>query len=298
MQQVVNELHKPARKNFPRRRTVIKSLRDLFQADLAEFGVYAKENRGYKFILLVIDCYSKQVWTRPLKSKKSNDVVDAFESILKDGYVPKHLQTDNGSEFYNRSFAALMQTYGINHYSTYSVTKAAIAERAIRTIKTNLYKQFSLRGKYKWIDILDDVVKNYNQRKHSTTNLKPIDVTKRTRLNAYSHVKILVKNRYKVGDIVRISKYKSMFQKGYTPSWSTELFKVVTVQLTNPVTYKLEDMRGQPIEGGFYEYELQKTLNPDVYLIEKVLRRKGNKLYVKWLGLDERSWIDKKNMLM
>lgn len=297
-QQVVNELHKPARKNFPRRRTVIKKLRDLFQADLAEFGLYARENRGYRYILLVIDCYSKFIWTRPLKSKNAKDVVDAFEHILKDGNIPKNLQTDNGTEFYNRSFAALMQKYNINHYSTYSVKKAGIAERAIRTIKNDLYKQFSLLGKYKWIDILDEVIKKYNNRKHSTINMKPVDVTSRTKLNVYNHVKMFAKSRFKINDIVRISKYKSIFEKGYTPSWSTELFKIVKVQLTNPVTYKIEDMQGRPIEGGFYEYELQKTLNPDVYLIEKVLRRKGNKIYVKWLGLSERSWIEKKDVLM
>lgn len=296
-EQVVNELHKPARKRFPRRKTIIKHLRDLWQADLAEFGLYAKENKGYKYILLVIDCYSKYIWTRPIKSKTAKYVVDAFKSIFKVGGFPKNLQTDNGTEFYNKSFANLMQQHNINHYSTYSVTKAAIAERAIRTIKNELYKQFSLRGKYKWIDILDDSIKKYNNRKHRTTNMKPVDVHSHTKLNVYDRVKIAPTSRYKVGDVVRISKFKSVFEKGYTPSWSTELFKIVKVQITNPVTYKLEDMHGRPIEGGFYEYELQKTKNPDIYLVEKVLRRKGNKLYVKWLGLNERTWIDKNSVL-
>lgn len=297
-QQVVNELHKQARKNFPRRRTIVKHLRDLWQSDLADFQAYAKENRGHKYILLVIDCFSKYIWTRPLKSKAANHVADAFKSILKIGGTPKNLQTDNGTEFYNKFFQSLMQQHNINHYSTFSVKKSAIAERAIRTIKNDLYKRFSLRGTYKWIDILDDVIKTYNHRKHRTINMKPIDVGPRTKLNAYDHIKIFGEGRYKVGQVVRISKYKSVFEKGYTPSWSTELFKIVKVQITNPVTYILEDMNGRPIKGGFYEYELQKTHNPDVYLVEKILRRKGNKLYVKWLGLDERSWIDKTNIVL
>jgi hypothetical protein len=296
-QQVVNEIHRSARKNIPRRRTIIKGLRDLWQADLAEFGLYARENRGYRYILLVIDCFSKYIWTRPIKAKSAKYVADAFESILKEGGTPTNIQTDNGTEFYNQYFTKLMKKYDINHYSTYSVTKASMAERAIRTIKNELYKEFSLRGKYKWIDILDDVITRYNNRKHSTIKMKPIEVTHRTKLSAFNHVKIMGKGRFQIGDVVRISKFKSIFEKGYTPNWSTELFKIVKIQITNPVTYKLEDMHGRPIEGGFYEYELQKTHNPDIYLIEKVLRRKGQKLYVKWLGLNERTWIDKTHLV-
>ncbi|KAJ8915420.1 hypothetical protein NQ315_003180 [Exocentrus adspersus] len=102
-----------------------------------------------------------------------------------------------------------------------------------------------------------------------------------------------------MGDIVRISKNKHIFAKGYTPNWTTELFKITAVKITNPTTYLLEDMRGQPIQGAFYAEELQKTTKSDVYLVEKVLKRKGQKVYVKWLDLDKshNSWIDKNNVL-
>lgn len=102
-----------------------------------------------------------------------------------------------------------------------------------------------------------------------------------------------------VGDFVRISKYKGCFEKGFTPNWSTEIFKIYKVQDTNPTTYLLEDARSRPILGAFYKEEIQKTNHPDIYLVEKVLKRKRNKVYVKWLGLpaSENSWIDKTNKL-
>lgn len=109
------------------------------------------------------------------------------------------------------------------------------------------------------------------------------------------HDLIQWKPKFKVGDCVRISKYKHNFEKGYTPNWSTELFIIKKVNKTLPVTYHIEDQRKQNISGAFYEQELQRSNYPDAYLIEKVLKKKGNKLYVKWLGLNsaENSWIEK-----
>lgn len=106
--EVVEELHKPARKNFPRKRTIIKHRDDLWQADLAEFLQYSKENRGNKYVLTVIDCYSKYLWTRSLKSKNASEVCKGMTSILKEGRSPVNLQTDQGKEFYNNEFAKLI----------------------------------------------------------------------------------------------------------------------------------------------------------------------------------------------
>lgn len=294
--EIANELHKAARKNFKRRKTIIKHFADLYQSDLAEFQPYAKVNNGYRYILIVIDCFSKFLWTRPLKNKTAEEVEAAMRDIFeKVKYTPKHLQTDLGKEFYNKRFSKLMKDYQINHYSTFSTKKAAIAERVIRTIKTWLYKEFSVRGEYKWIDILDSITEKYNNKVHSTTGMRPVDVTSATKLNVYNRPKLFLKAKYKIGDIVRLSKYKAVFEKGYTPNYSTELFKIVKVQITNPVTYLLEDLEQKPIKGCFYESELQKTKFPDTYLIERVLKTKGTKLFVSWLGLPPKfnSWIDK-----
>ncbi|XP_071640888.1 uncharacterized protein [Temnothorax longispinosus] len=120
--------------------------------------------------------------------------------------------------------------------------------------------------------------------------MRPIDVTPaigdKLLTTVYSHVKIAVPAPFKLGDSVRVSKFKTIFDKGYTPNWTTEVFRIVKVQKTNPVTYLLEDFCGKPIAGGFYEYELHRVANPDVYLVEKVLRKRGDEVYVKWLGFD------------
>lgn len=302
--QLVNELHKSARKNFKRRRIVIKGIDDLWQADLAEMGNYARENHKNRYILVVIDCFSKYVWAKPIKNKSGPEVTRAMEDIFKESKRHcNNLNTDQGTEFYNVHFKKLLKKYNVNHYSTYTVKKAAIVERVIRTLKERLYKYFSLNGSYRWIDILSDVVKDYNNRRHRTIGMKPSDVTKQNEkqiLNStYNHIKMAARRRYKIGDIVRISKNKNVFAKGYTGNWTTELFKIVKVRITNPATYLLEDMDGRPISGGFYEEELQKTKNPDVYLVEKVVRRRGKQVYVKWLGLDDshNSWIDSNNIL-
>ena len=107
-------------------------------------------------------------------------------------------------------------------------------------------------------------------------------------------------NKFNVNDRVRISKYKSVFEKGYTPNWSTEIFTIYKVQKnTHPVTYLLKDYQNEQIKGAFYEQELQKVMYPDVYLIDHILRRNGNKVRVKWLGFDSthNSWISKRDIL-
>lgn len=304
---VVNEIHKYARINFPRRHVVMRDIDDLWQADLIDMQSVSKINGGYNYILAVIDTFSKYAWTIPLKNKNKDSVSEAFQSLLQKGRIPKNLQTDQGTEFYNNKFKIILNLHNINHYSTYSTKKASIVERFIRTIKNKIYKEFSLQGSYKWKDeLLDKVIKIYNNSVHRTIGMSPAQVGDNNKdliLKRYNEVckcyNRKESNILKNGDFVRISKYKGTFEKGYTPNWSTEIFKIIKVQKSNPYSYLIEDMRHRPILGAFYKQELQKTEHPDVYLVEKILKRKGNKLYVKWLGFpsSENSWIDKTNKL-
>ncbi|KAJ8909427.1 hypothetical protein NQ315_003479 [Exocentrus adspersus] len=141
--QVVNELHKAARRKFPCRKTIVKGYGDLWQIDLAIMASMPEKTED----LMVVDCYSRFSWTEAVKTKTGVDVTRAMEKLLKrSNYIPKHIQSDQGGEFFNRHFSVLMKKYGIIHYSAYSVTKAAFAERLIRTLKDKLYKEFSLRG--------------------------------------------------------------------------------------------------------------------------------------------------------
>lgn len=303
--QLANELHKPIRRNFKRRRTIVKGLDDLWQSDLGQLDQYGKYNKNFKYILVVIDCFSKFVWSKALKTKTAVEVTEAFESILKkaNGRKPKNLQTDQGKEYYNTHFQSLMKKYNINHYSTFSITKAAICERVIRTLKEKLFKYFTLNGSYRWIDILPEIVRNYNNQRHSVIGIKPSQVTKyneKSILNStFKNLKVVGSRKFRKGDLVRISKAKHVFEKGYTPNYTTELFEIDKINITNPTTYLLKDLHSNPIKGCFYEAELQKTHQPDVYFVEKVLKKKGRKVYVKWLGFDNshNSWIDDTNVL-
>ncbi|KAJ8914152.1 hypothetical protein NQ315_016230 [Exocentrus adspersus] len=164
------------------------------------------KNNGYKYVLIVINCFSKFVWTEPLINKSAQEVANAMNKILqRSKKIPKNLQTD-----------------------------------------------------------MDDVDK-YNNTVHSTTRMKPVKVTARNERSllksTYTHLKFANKiTKFKVGDHVRISKYREAFEKGYTPNWSSEIFIIRKIRLTNPTTYLLQDEAGKEITGGFYELELQKDL--------------------------------------
>ena len=293
---VAHELHKPARKNFPRRRVKVLGIGDLLQADLVEMIPYARENKGYKYMLTVIDCFSKKAYAVPVKDKTGANVTQALKSILPNDV--KHLQTDEGKEFYNKDFAELMKKHNIIHYHTYSHLKASIVERFNRTIKTWMWMAFSAQGHYQWIDLIPKLINKYNDKIHRSIGMKPNEVSKKNSdvvfkrlMHKYIPSKIA---KYKVGDSVRISKYKHIFDKGYAPSWTTEVFTIYKVKDTKPPTYILKDETGQIIAGGFYEQELLKTKYKDIYLVEKVIKKKGDKLLVKWLGFpnSSNSWIN------
>ena len=246
--------------------------------------------------MTVIDNVSKYAWAVPLKNKSGPEVTKALKSIFVKGRVPEKLHVDRGTEFYNANCKALLDSYNIKLYSTYSNLKASIVERFNRTLKSKMWKKFSLQGSYKWLDILPNLISEYNSTKHRTIKMKPKDVGVNNEIDVMKRFNIERWNRApKKFEKVRISKSKPVFEKGYTPNWSTEVFTIVEVKKTVPYTYLLKDYQGERIAGGFYEEELKKPAHPDVYLVEKVLKRRGNKLFVKWLGFDNthNSWIDK-----
>ncbi|XP_024884665.1 uncharacterized protein LOC112462840 [Temnothorax curvispinosus] len=166
-----------------------------------------------------------------------------------------------------------------------------------------MWKLFTLQGSYRWIDSLPRLLSNYNRRRHRTIRMRPADVTptvaEKLLRTVYGRAKIAAPAKFRVGDPVRVSKFKTIFEKSYTPNWTTEIFRIAKVQRTNPVTYLLKDVRGEAIAGGFYKHELLRVSNPDVYLVEKVLHKRGNQAFVKWLGMDSshNSWIDKVSVL-
>lgn len=296
---IAQELHRPARKNFVRRHVVVKGKNDLWECDLLEVIPFSKVNKGYKYIMVVIDCFTKFAWAIPLKTKTGNAVAEAMAGIFINRH-PSFLHTDRGKEFYCTHFAKLMEKYDVKHYSTFSTVKCSFAERFIRTIKTNIYREFTARGNRKWFLFLDEIMKKYNNSIHSSISMTPTQADENPSAVKIKHRKRSVKSKikFKVGQKVRISGFKSIFTKGYIESWTCELFTIVKVNNTTPVTYLLEDCTGAPILGGFYQEELQLTRYPDSYLIEKVIKRKKTQMYVKWYGFDNshNSWISSKDV--
>src|SRR3978361_1992123 len=245
MMMLMMMMMQPARKNFPRRTTLVKGVNDLYQIDLAEVQPFAKVNRGMRYILVVIDCCSKFLWTRPVKNKTAEEVTKAMASVLAEGNVPRLLQSDRGREFYNARFQSLMRHYNIKHYSTFTVIKASMAERVIRTLKERLYKTFDLQGSHHWLGLLPVITAEYNQTVHRTTGMKPGDVIAGT-ASEQTALAAIRKNRrvrgsrpvkFNPGDAVRLSRHKTFFEKGFTSSWTTELFRIRAVKTsTVPVT--------------------------------------------------------------
>lgn len=300
---IANELHKPARKRFPRRRVTLKGINDLYQADLVEMQPYARINKGYRYIMTMINCFTKFAFAIPLKDKTGQEVAKAIEPILIK-HKMKHFQTDQGTEWFNKYINGLMKKYNINHYATFSDLKASIVERLNRTLKERMWKEFTAKGTYEWLTLLPSIINKYNNSIHKTIGMKPKDVKQKNvkeilqRINKKKGVKSRAK--FKLGDVIRISKFKKVFAKGYLPNWTNEVFKIYAVKPTKPVTYILQDSKGEILNGGFYEQELSKSNTGDVYLVEKVLQRKGDQVKVRWLGFDRKhdSWLNKNDILI
>lgn len=294
-------LHKPLIKKFPRRKTFAKGIDDLFQADLADMRNLAAYNDGYSYILTCIDVFSRYAFAIPVKDKRGLTVSTAFEKIFVER-VPNMLQTDRGLEFLNVQVQNVFRKHGIRHYfSLNDDIKAALIERFNRTLKTRLYRYMTHHYTNRWIDALNDVRDSYNRSHHRSIGIAPIEVLPHNEDEIARRLyppKPPLKYKYKVGDRIRIAKYKHVFQKGYLPNWTDEIFEVADRYPTYPVTYGLKDLTGEDIKGKFYEQEIQKVIKTDdIYTVEKVLKtRKQNgqvQYFVKWKGYPDKfnSWV-------
>ena len=294
-------LHKPVTKKFPRRKTFAKGIDDLYQADLADMRNLSPYNDGFCYILTCIDVFSRYAFAVPIKDKRGLTVSAALEKIFAER-VPNMLQTDRELEFLNAQVQDVFRKHNVHHYfSLNDDIKAALVERFNRTLKSRLYRYMTHRRTNRWIDALSDVVRSYNGSLHRSIGMAPIDVTRDREDEIARRLyppKPPLRFKYDVGDRVRIAKYKHVFQKGYVPNWTEELFEIADKNPTYPVTYVLKDLAGEYIKGKFYEQEIQKVVKTDdVYDVEKVLktRRRDGKVenFVKWKGYPDKfnSWI-------
>ena len=296
--QLAEELHKPIIKNFKRRKVYSSFKDNIWGVDLADMQLISKYNKGIRYLLCVIDLFSRYSWVIPVKNKKGESIVEGFKKILDDSNrKPYKIWVDHESEFYNNKRNSFLKENDIEMYSTFNEVKSVVAERFIKTLKNKIYKHMTTTGKNVYIDDLDDIVKKYNNTVHSSIKIKPKDVTDDSFVE-YSEEANKKTPKFKVGDNVRISKYKNIFAKGYRPNWPEDVFVVNKVQNNVPWTYSINDLNGEEIKGSFYKKELKK-INQKEFRIEKVIKKKGDKLYVKWKGYNNsfNSWIDKKDIV-
>jgi len=258
---IADELHHEFRKSKHLLKVKVFAKDDIWSADLVEMP---KEGK-FKYILTVIDLYTKYAWAIPVANKKGITISDAFEKIMKkSGRTPTKMWVDQGKEFYNKDVKKL----SFEIYSTNNDGKAVVIERFNRTLKQMMFKLFTEKGNQKWLHLLPGVVKTYNNKNHRTIGTTPqiasdnpkSIVHKVYRNNFQNELKLAKRKlKFKVGDRVRMFKWKSHFEKRYTSQWTPEIFIVYKVNSTVPVTYEVEAEDGEEIIGKFYENELQHT---------------------------------------
>ena len=260
---------------------------------------FSKFNRGIKYLLAVVDVFSKYGYLIHLKDKTGKSVASTLKTIFKER-KPEKMWVDKGKEFYNKDVKEIIELY-----STENEEKSSVVERWIRTMKERMWKYFTDNNTNHYVDILPDLVKDYNNTRHSSIKMTPVEASKKkNELTVWrtlypDHLEIRnIKPEFSVGDKVRISKNKKTFEKGYTTRWTEEMFTIVEVKHTSPVTYKIADLNGEEIKGSFYEPELQKT-SQQLFRIEKVIKRGKKKSLVKWKGYsdDFNSWVNNKDIV-
>ena len=308
-QQDVYNLHKPARRHYKRSRVIVPGIDAQFQADLVDVQNLSRFNKGYKYLLTCIDIFSKHAWVVPLKTKQGHELVKAFQAILSSGRKPNKLQTDQGTEFLNRVFQKFLRENNIDFFTVNSGLKASVVERFNRTFKNKMYKYFTAKNTLTYIDVLPKLVKSYNNTYHRSIKMKPSQVTKSNEAKVWdtlygNDVDKRVRYKFQVGDRIRISKVKRMFEKSYHPNFTEEMFTIYKRFARQVPVYKLKDDAGEILDGTFYEAELQKVIKEDdVYRVEKVLRKRKRKgvveYFVKWKGYPDKfnSWVAEKDIL-
>ncbi|XP_063436452.1 uncharacterized protein LOC134717883 [Mytilus trossulus] len=325
-------VQRPTRKKFKRNRVIVSGIDAQWDGDLASMENVSKYNK-YKFLLILIDIFSRYLIVRPLKDKKSTTVATALQSIFnQSNRRPSTIRFDQGGEF-KASVKQYLKKTGIHVFYTHnSQIKSNYAERVIRTLKNRIYSYFMENQTYKYIDVLQDLVTSYNNTPHQSLggatptsvtkknedeiryvqylarqkNKKPKKTTEQKNQKPIKMTKSKKKKRpfykFNLGDHVRVSQLKRVFEKGYQENWTLEYFTISKrFKRDNLDIYVLFDALGDRIEGTFYRNELQKIEKSDteLYKIEKITKKRKiagkDQVLVKWLGWPSKfnSWVSK-----
>ena len=304
-------LHKPARRRFPRNKVIAEFPNEQFQADLVDMQEFSRNNNGNKYILTVIDVFSKYAWAIPLKDKTGREVKKALEKIFNERQ-PLKLQTDRGLEFENQHVKNMLKIRKIHYFTSQnSDIKCAVVERFNRTLKGKMFKYFSSRGTRKYVDVIDKLVKGYNRTKHRTIKARPIDVTMSNAQSIFKNiygvkgVRNLLKkkniSKLKVGDKVRRKYELKPMEKGYYPNWTDTMYTVEKTIKGDRPTIKIKQEDNTILAHGFYDQELQKV-KETVHRAQVIRsRKKGQQkeYLVRWLGYPTwyNTWIPEQDLI-
>ena len=222
-------LHKPTRCKFQTLPLIVFTIDEQWTIDLIKVINISKQNKGYKYLLTVVDVFSKYAWVEPIENKTGQAVTAAFKKILKQGRTPIQLQTDDGKEFYNKTFQSLLNKYKTHHFSTSGDTKASVVKRFNRTLKQRMYRYFTVNNTLNFVPVLQTFVKIYNRSYHRSIQMAPDQVTdansRQVCANLYKNKKVN-KPTLKVGDRVHLNKKFRLFKKSYLSCWKEEVFVI------------------------------------------------------------------------
>jgi len=264
-QNVTHSLHKSVRKKFKRRRIITHYPGQIVQMDLIDMQKYYTINSHYKYILVVLDLFSKQLWMEPLKSKEGHETAQAIRRIFHKMTFPvQSVIFDEGKEFLNQHVNLLFAQFGIHSYSIHTKTKAGAVERVNKTIKNMIWKIFTETKKNRWIDKLEEIQRNYNSTYHRTIRMAPKEVTWENRKKVFKtmfpEIRDKINCRLKVGDKVRVALNKELFEKGYKVNWSEDIFTIVnSFQRGGVCWYRIKDKDNRIYPKGKYFFQLNKV---------------------------------------
>ena len=250
----VDEIYsKPPMRNYPTNKTIIKSIDDTWSSDLLDMNDYGiKNNKGYRYILVIIDNFSKFGWTIPLKNKYAQSITDAFSQIIKSSRrKPNLLETDDGKEYVNKIFNEFLNNKNIQRYSRNTVLGAVFAERFNRTIRNLLKKPVFEKGNADWLSELPSVTKQYNNTIHHSIKMTPNQASKKTNEKVYSNLqdrRVRQKPKFKLGDLVRTADIKRVFSKGDSTNWSYKLYTITEIIHDTIPSYRIDYLPERYIE--------------------------------------------------
>lgn len=276
--------------------------------DLVDIQSHSKHNDGIKYLLNVIDTFTRYAFVRPLKDKSAKSVLEAFISILDEaGSKPYMIVMDKGTEFNNSRFENFCKENNIKLINPQSQTHAAFVERFNRTLQGLIYKYMTEKETNKFINVLPSLVKTYNNRIHRMIQTTPYkaendedEALKINLLASRNREKLKkTKPKFKINDVVRIAKQKTKFSRGYDEQTQREMFRIWKIDTTKKIPlYYLETYdKSEKLQGGFYPFELTKV-ETEIFRVERVIRRRKyrgkNQMFVKWKGFNDsyNSWID------